>query len=203
MKKRMKAESCPHCHNMVLFRDERCPRCRKHRNPAEELSADQRLQLNDQTRRRLYVESQVAQPASEQARRLKRISLFSELAAYVTTICGVLQFSPIGVLAGAMLIAAARFLRGGTGVKVFCIFLMLASAIGVLWCGLTLYVFLDRPMSGRWLIPSLRLVALPLFITVIVLCWKAITHGFSQRVTPPPVPLAPPSPPQQQAGDKT
>ena len=139
------------------------------------------------------------QPATEQAARLKRISLFSELAAYLTTVCGVLQFSPIGVLAGAMLIAAARFLRGGTGVKVISIFLMLASVIGALWCGLTLYVYLDRSGSGRWLIPLLRLAALPLFVTVIVLCWKAITHGFSKSVAPPPVPLTP----VEQSRDKT
>jgi hypothetical protein len=188
----MKAESCPHCHSMVLFKDGRCPRCKKHQNPAEELSPEQRVQLNDQTRRRLYVESQIAQPASEQAQRLKRISLFSELAAYITTVCGILQFSPPGVIGGAMLITAARFLRGGTGVKVFCIFLMLASVIGAFWCGLTLYVYLDRAQySGRWLIPLLRLVALPLFITVIVLCLKAVTHGFTNKVVPPPVPLAP------------
>lgn len=188
----MKAESCPHCHNMVLFKDGRCPRCRKHRDPAAELSTEQRLQLTNETRRRLYEESQIAQPAGEQASRLKRISLFSELAAYLTTICGILQFSPAGVVGGAMLITAARFLRGGTAVKVFCIFLMLASFMGAFWCGLTLYVYLDRAQySGRWLIPLLRLAALPLFVSVIVLCWKAITHGFAKKIVPPPVPLAP------------
>lgn len=187
----MKAESCPHCHSMVLFKDGRCPRCKKHQNPAEELSPEQRLQLNDQTRRRLYVESQIAQPASEQAGRLKRISLFSELAAYITTVCGVLQFSPAGVIGGVMLITAARFLRGGTGVKMFCIFLMLASVIGAFWCGLTLYVYLNRVNAGLMIIPLLRLAALPLFITVIVLCLKAVTHGFTNKAVPPPVPLAP------------
>jgi hypothetical protein len=188
----MKAENCPHCHSMVLFKDGRCPRCKRHQDPTEELSAEQHLQLNNETRRRLYVESQVTQPAGEQTQRLKRISLFSELAAYLTTIGGVLQFSPVGVLGGAMLITAARFLRGGTGVKMFCIFLMLASFIGAFWCGLTLYVYLDRAQySGRWLLPLLRLAALPLFVTVIVLCLKAITHGFAKKVVPPPVPFAP------------
>jgi hypothetical protein len=195
----MKAESCPHCHSMVLFKEGRCPRCKKHRNPEEELSAEERVKLNNETRRRLYMESQVAQPATEQAHRLKRISLFSEIAGYLTTASGALMFSPAGVLGGAMLIAAARFLRGGAGIKLICIFLMLASIVGALWCALILYAYLDREGRAFWLIPLLRLAALPLFVTVLVLCWKTITHGFSNRVVPPPVPLTP----REQSGDKT
>lgn len=201
MENAMKAENCPHCHSMVLFREGRCPRCKKHRDPAEELSAQERLQLNNETRRRLYVESQVTQPASEQAHRLKRISLLSEIAGYLTTASGALMFSPAGVLGGAMLIAAARFLRGGAGVKLICIFLMLASIIGALWCALILYAYLDRGGRAFWLIPLLRLAALPLFVTVFVLCWKTIIHGFSRQVVPPPVPLTPT--PREQSGDKT
>jgi hypothetical protein len=98
-----------------------------------------------------------------------------------------------------MLIAAARFLRGGAGVKLICIFLMLASIIGSLWCALVLYAYLDRGARAFWLIPLLRLAALPLFVTVFVLCWKTIIHGFSKQVVPPPVPLAP----REQSGDKT
>ncbi|HSI65388.1 MAG TPA: hypothetical protein VLE43_19840 [Candidatus Saccharimonadia bacterium] len=187
----MKAERCPHCNSMVLFANDHCPRCRKHRSAEAEVSKEQMRLVQMETRQRLAVQSQATGAGDAQNARLKRISLFSEIAGYLNTLTAILHFSFLGVIGGAMLVIGARLLRGGgAAVKVISIYLMLLAVIGAFWCILTLVAFLELGTAERWLIPALRLVALPLFVSVVVMCFRVVVQDPQKSILPPPVPGA-------------
>jgi hypothetical protein len=204
----MKVEYCPHCQSMVMFADDHCSRCRRHRVTGEPMAAEEMKARLEDARKVASMRTAHDQEAINQESRIKLATTLAIIAGILVVLSGIQGKAAFITVTGVAMFFAGLQLYLRNAVKFIALFLMLASGFFLVLRVMDLvYIFSQAGLMVAGAMPMWILWS-GLFLILMATSFKIVVHDPNKNATPPPVPDNTPAsgalkPPGQQSGDKT